>query len=117
MKPVKKELDRLVQEASKGKLCRICKQPAVCFHHIIRRDEPMARYDPLNLMPVCKHCHDEIHNGHIDEKLYLSQQQKDYLEKLKMVSYKDFLIFVVNMTENQYFSKLKKEWKEKNKKN
>lgn len=108
MKPIKKELDRLVQQASQGMRCRICGQPAVCFHHIVRRDDPMCRYDPVNLMAVCKKCHDEIHNGHIKEKKYLSDEEIEFLNDLKRMSYKDFLIFIAKQTEDEYLRDLKK---------
>ena len=108
MKAVKKELDRLVQETSKGKRCRICGRSAVCYHHIVRRDDNMCRYDPVNLMPVCKHCHDEIHNGHINEKNYLTDKEIELLNELKKMSYKDFLIFVAQQTEDEYLKQLKK---------
>lgn len=111
MKAIKKELDKLVQEASHGKRCRICGQPAVCFHHVVRRDDDMCRYDPVNLMSVCQHCHNEIHAGHINEKQYLSDEEKEFLNDLKKMSYKDFLIFVAQQTEDEYLKGLKKRWK------
>ena len=116
MKPIIKELDRLIQELSHYERCAICGKPAQCTHHIIRRDDMMARYDLTNLLFVCQHCHDEIHNGHIDEYRYLSKQRKEFLNELKKISYKDFLIFVVQQTETEYLKSVKKWLMEKIKK-
>ena len=112
MKPIIKELDRLVQQLSNKKRCAICGRPAQCTHHIIRRDDAMARYDRTNLMFVCQHCHDEIHNGHIDEYKYIPKIQKEFLNEIKKISYKDFLIFVAQQTETEYLKSVKKKLKE-----
>ena len=112
MKPIIKELDRLIQELSHNKRCQICGMPAQCTHHIVRRDDMMARYDLTNLLFVCQHCHDEIHNGHINEYDYLSEERKEFLTELKKMSYKDFLIFVAQQTEDEYLKELKKRLKE-----
>ena len=71
----------------------------------------MCRYDPVNLMPVCQHCHNEIHAGHINEKQYLSDEEKEFLNDVKKMSYKDFLIFVAQQTETEYLKGLKEKYK------
>ena len=110
---IENELDKLVQELSHGKRCYICNRPAFCMHHLIRRDDQMLRYEEINLMPVCKECHDEIHRGHIDEFRYLPAKRIDELMRLKRMSYKNYLIFDLGMTEGEYFKAKREELRRK----
>ena len=71
----------------------------------------MCRYDPVNLMPVCQKCHDDIHTGHINEYNYMTDEEIEFLNDLKKMSYKNFLIFIAQQTETEYLKELKKRWK------
>lgn len=117
MKAIEKELDRMVQELHKNQRCWICAKrgkykKADCIHHIIRRKNPMTRYDIINLMPVCYDCHREIHDKGLDEYQFLGELQAKYLKSIKNKSYKDFLIFEMQMTENEYLKFCKKRLKD-----
>ena len=113
MKPIEKELDRLVQELSKGKVCQMCEAfPATEIHHIGRKKTPLERYDPMNLMPVCHNCHTEIHNGHLNAYDKIPLKQRVYIEMIKNMSYKNFLIFELGMSEDEFLRDCKKRLKE-----
>lgn len=111
MKAIEKELDRLVQEFSQNKRCQVCHKPAVATHHIIGRANPMTRYDPINLMPVCLDCHRDIHDGKINQWDYVDALKQEYLMEMRNASYKDFLIFVARQTEDEYFRDCKERLK------
>lgn len=117
MMAIKKELDKLVQELSHNQLCLICSKrkkhrKADCIHHIIRRKDYMARYDIVNLMPVCSDCHSEVHDKGLDEYQFLDELHAQYLRSIKNKSYKDFLIFEMQMTESEYLKFCKKRLKD-----
>lgn len=112
MKPIEKQLDKLVQIASSNHKCVVCGKPAECYHHLIGRANPMTRYDRVNLLPVCYDCHRDIHDGKVNDWDYVSEEKKELLNELKKMSYKDFLIFVACQTESEYLKTLKNQWKE-----
>ena len=111
MKPIEKQLDKLVQIASLNKKCAVCGKPAECYHHLIGRANPMTRYDPINLLPVCYDCHRDIHDGKVNDWAYIDTDRKELLTELKKMSYKDFLIFIAKKNENEYLKEIKNAWK------
>lgn len=111
MKPIEKELDRLVQIACTTQRCRRCGKPAECGHHLIGRKDMMLRYDFTNILPLCYKCHDHIHAHKKEQWNYCSKEQKEFLEEKQKMSYKDFLIFVAQQTEDEYLKGLKEYWK------
>lgn len=113
MKPIKKTLDKLVQLACLNKKCVVCGKNAECGHHIVRRDDPMCRYDPINILPLCYECHWAIHEDKIKDWQLIDKERVELLRELQRMSYKDFLIFVAMKTENEYLQGLKEYWKEK----
>lgn len=112
MKPIEKQLDKLVQMACANMRCTICGRKAECGHHIIGRANPMTRYDPVNIMALCYNCHRDVHDGKLLDWNYIDDLQKETLFALKNMSYKNFLIFVAKKTENEYLKELKEMWKE-----
>lgn len=111
MKTIEHQLDKIVQAASHNERCVVCKKPAECYHHLIGRANPMTRYDPVNLMPVCFDCHRDIHDGRVNDWAYIDEERKELLHELRNMSYKNFLIFVANETETEYLKEVKEKWK------
>jgi hypothetical protein len=113
MKAIEDELDSLVQQWSNGKRCQMCQAAmATETHHIGRKKTPLERYDLQNLMPVCHNCHTEIHNGHLNAYDKISLKQRVYIETMKNMSYKNFLIFELGMTEDEFLRDCKRRFKE-----
>lgn len=97
----RQDLDRLFQELSKGKRCEFCLRPAECIHHIIEKSRSeFLRWDYRNACPVCLHCHNEIHLGHIKPLV------SDYLRMYENVSLKQWLL-VRGLTMKEYEQKRK----------
>jgi hypothetical protein len=111
MKAIEKELDKLVQMACTTQRCQVCGKPAECGHHLIGRSDMMLRYDDVNIMPLCLEHHRLIHDGKINQWDYCLPEQREFLEERRKMSYKDFLIFVVQKTEKEYLTDLKERWK------
>ena len=107
MKAIEKELDRLVQMMHLGRRCGICGCNAEAIHHIVGRANPLLRYDPLNLLPVCTFCHRRIHDAGLDVSEFISNTRWEYLQDAKNKSYKDFLTFKVQMSEEEFLKKCK----------
>ena len=112
MKPIEKELDRLIQQSCQKQSCIICGKKAEAMHHIIGRANMVTRYNPDNLMPVCLDCHRKIHDGKINQWDYIDGYKGSILRELSHKSYKDFLIFVVKQTEDEYLRDLKKNYQQ-----
>ena len=113
---INKGLDKLVQKVSCNQYCRVCakhgiKKVAECGHHIIRRDDNLLRYDIINIMPVCYEHHRAIHDGKIKEVDIVNPDIWSYLQRVKNMSYKDFLIFELGLTEKEYFKQCRKKLK------
>lgn len=107
-----KELDKLVQQLHQNQLCRVCRKPAECIHHRIGRANLMLRYDITNLMPLCYNCHRLIHDGKINQWDYTHPDLKTYLDRVKNMSFKDYLLFECGgLTKEEYFKKCKLEIK------
>lgn len=97
------ELDRLYQELSKGKRCEFCLRPAQCIHHIIEKSRSeYLRWDYHNACPVCLHCHNEIHLGH------LKIEKSTYLSMYENISLKDKLVSL-GITQKEYMEIRKQE--------
>lgn len=113
MKPIEKELDRLVQGLCKNQRCHICGvRQAAAVHHIIGRANKMLRYDLVNLLPVCNDCHRDIHDRGLDVFAYLHLGRWQYLQEIKNQSYKETLIFELGMSEDEFLRDCKKRLKE-----
>lgn len=109
MKPIEKELDRMVQELHKNQRCHICGvKSAEAIHHIIGRANKMLRYDITNLLPVCNECHRKIHDKGLNVYQYIPKHQAQYLEQVRNESYRDFLTFEMEMTDDDYLKYCKK---------
>ena len=78
------------------------------MHHIIGRSNKLLRYDIINLLPVCFDCHRMIHDEGLDALEYIPTVQAEFLKDVKNISYKNFLIFVVNKTEDEYLKQCRK---------
>ena len=103
----RQDLDRLFQELSRGKRCEFCGRPAECIHHLIEKSRSeYLRWDYHNACPVCIHCHNEIHLGHIKPII------SDYLRMYENVSLKKWLL-VRGLTIKEYETIRKNEIKEK----
>ena len=103
----RQDLDRLFQELSRGKRCEFCGRPAECIHHLIEKSRSeYLRWDYHNACPVCIHCHNEIHLGHIKPVI------SDYLRMYENVSLKKWLL-VRGLTMKEYETIRKNEIKEK----
>ena len=118
MKTIERQLDKLVQLESLNHNCVVCKKKKItkkaeCYHHLIGRANPMTRYDPINLLPVCYDCHMDIHQGKVNDWDYVDKDREECLRELQRMSYKDFLIFVAKKTETEYLRELKEIWKSK----
>ena len=107
MKPIEKELDRLVQQLRINQRCHICGAKATEIHHIIGRKNYVLRYDLPNLLPVCQQCHSDIHDKGLSVESYVPSEIWQYLQENKNKSYKDFLLFC-GMTEDEYFTECRK---------
>lgn len=108
MKAIEKELDALVQRLHKSQRCHICGvKYAEAIHHIIGRSNKMLRYDIVNLLPVCYDCHRKIHDEGLNALHYIPKEQAQYLMQVKNESYKDFLTFEMQMTEDEYLKQCK----------
>ena len=108
MKAIEKELDRMVQELHKNQRCHICgAYSATEIHHIISRKDKMLRYDITNLLPVCHTCHMKIHDKGLNVFEYIPKEQAQYLMQVKNESYKDFLTFEMQMTEDEWLKQCK----------
>lgn len=111
MKAIEKELDQLVQQLSEGKKCQMCDAMATEVHHIGRKKTPLERYDLQNLMPVCHECHTKLHSGHMNAYDKIPLKQRMYIETMKNMSYKNFLIFELGMSEDEFLKDCRKRLK------
>ena len=121
--PTVKELDRLTQELSHNQLCRVCAKvfhtykSADCIHHVEPRNNFILRYDISNLIPICNDCHRLIHDtDKIRDEDYVAKECLAYINQYRNKSYKDWLIFEKQITEEEYFKECKnnlKQWKNK----
>lgn len=101
------KLDRLFQELSRGKKCEFCGKPAQCIHHLIEKSRSeYLRYDVKNACPVCLHCHNEIHLGHIKPLI------SDYLRMYENISLKQWLVSR-GLTKQEFENIREKEIKDK----
>lgn len=93
VKEFEKMLDSYFQKLSNNKKCYYCGKKSQASHHVIRRADKLYRWDPINALPVCCACHDEIHRGNLEEPRlsYTRKFIKEYLLK-SCLSYKDFLL-------------------------
>lgn len=117
MKPIEKELDKLVQTVCHNQYCRICakkdgvRKTAEAMHHLIGRANKMTRYDIINLMPVCLEHHRQIHDGKINQWDYVDADIQEYLQEMKNASYKDFLTFVARQSDDEYLKECRERLK------
>lgn len=111
MKPIEKELDRLVQMLCINHRCHICGKNAEAIHHIIGRVNKVLRYEFINLLPVCNDCHRKIHDEGLDVAKYIAPERWQYLQQIKNKSYRDLLIFEYMQTEDEFLQSAKAEIK------
>ncbi len=73
------------KELNKKKICEICRQPAINFHH---KDRDNDNDSIENLLAVCKKCHYELHRG--EKRIYNGRilKTKKKLERLYLWSLK-----------------------------
>ena len=113
MKPIEKELDRLVQGLRKNQRCHICGvRQATAVHHIIPRANDLLRYDPVNLLPVCYDCHRDIHDRGLDVSAYSHLGRWQYLQEARNQSYKNVLTFELGMSEDEFLQYCRRRLKE-----
>ena len=110
MKNIEHELDRLVQDwASRQKSMYSGKRGCV-GHHIYSRSNKLLRWDLRNIAPLTMEEHRLLHDGKIYLEIDYDTQQ--YLEKMMLMQFKDYLLFN-NLTEKEFYIrerlKLKKE--------
>jgi 5-methylcytosine-specific restriction endonuclease McrA len=63
---LQKKLDRLIQLYFVPKFpnCYLCPNETSEMHHFIQKKQSTAlRYDPINLIPLCKSCHCRLHKS------------------------------------------------------
>lgn len=109
MTPLEQKLDRLYPKLGHNKRCAVCGKPAEHIHHIIPRANTLLRWDVLNLLPVCAECHQRIHEH--KQQLILSPKRREYLEYMKNVDFKDFLL-ANNLTKEDFYKLKEKELNE-----
>lgn len=105
-------LDKMVQELSHGKRCRVCNGIATETHHIIPRANYTLRYDPKNFMYLCHSCHQKFTDEKLSEEDYCSREVWNYLQTMRWVDFKDFLLFEKGMTKDEFLRDCKKKLKE-----
>lgn len=97
--------DKLYPQLRFGRCCIPCLLkykvvPATEMHHIIRRSNPITRFELLNLLPVCASCHRKIHDGKLHEPI--SQEHLEWLTQLSNKSLKGICI-ARGITREEYF--------------
>lgn len=98
--------DKLYPQLRHGRCCYACLtvwriRPADVIHHIIRRSNPITRFELRNLMPLCAECHEKIHAGKLTEPI--SEQHKDWLNRLANKNLKGICI-ARGITKAEYFA-------------
>ena len=66
----RKKADDLLQDKYRTEWpkCTLCKKKSVCVHHFFPKSASAAlRYQPENLVPVCKGCHLKFHSRNAAE--------------------------------------------------
>lgn len=106
--------DRLYPKLCYGRCCIPCLikyrvRPAENMHHIIRRANPITRFELLNLLPVCAECHAKIHAGKLHEPI--SEEHMNWLIQLSNKSLKGICI-ARGITREEYFEQQLKKIKE-----
>ena len=106
--------DKLYPQLRYGRCCIPCLikykvRPSENMHHIIRRANPITRFELLNLLPVCAECHAKIHAGKLHEPI--SEEQRDWLTQLSNKSLKGICI-ARGITREEYFEEQLKRIKE-----
>lgn len=106
--------DKLYPQLRHGRCCIPCLikykvVPATEMHHIIRRSNPITRFELLNLLPVCASCHRKIHEGKLHEPI--SEEHMAWLNQLANKSLKGICI-ARGITREEYFEEQIKRLKE-----
>ena len=108
MSSLEDSLDKLVQELSHGKRCRVCGCMASETHHIIPRANKVLRYDPKNFMYLCHDCHQKFTDEKLKEENYSFKEDWNYFQTMRWMNYKDFLLFEKGMTKEEYLKERRK---------
>ena len=99
---IEHELDKLVQEwASRQRSIYSGKRGCV-GHHIYSRKNKLLRWDLRNIAPLTPEEHRLLHDGKIYLEIDYDTQQ--YLEKMMMMQFRDYLLFN-EQTEQEFYQK------------
>lgn len=99
---IEHELDKLVQEwASRQRSIYSGKRGCV-GHHIYSRKNKLLRWDLRNIAPLTPEEHRLLHDGKIYLEIDYDTQQ--YLEKMMMMQFRDYLLFN-ELTEKEFYQK------------
>ena len=101
-----KQLDKLVQIHSLTKRSIVSGARAECYHHIIGRRNLLLRYDIKNLAPMTLKEHELLHRGLLNPRY----EHKEYLDRMKNVSFKDYLL-ENGLTKDEFLDIKLKEWR------
>ena len=97
--------EKTYPKLSYGRCCAVCASkwkvvPATEIHHVIPRVFHLLRFHPLNLVPLCHHCHEEITNKRLDEPI--TTKHREWLEKMAQKDFKGYLI-AKGITREEYY--------------
>lgn len=97
--------EKLYPQLRYGRPCAVCASrwrvtPASELHHIQPRMHNMLRFHPLNLIPLCHHCHQLITDKKLDEPI--TTAHREWLQKMANKDFKGYLI-AKGMTKEEYF--------------
>jgi len=79
MKALIKRLDKLASELCRLKYkfsCHICQREGTDAHHIVSRNHKRQRWNPDNLVFLCRPCHIKAHAENMTFDRYLDQSFK-----------------------------------------
>lgn len=100
--------EKLYPQLSYGRCCAVCQSvwktgvPAEDMHHIMPRMHKVLRFEPLNLLPVCRKCHQLLTDHKIDEPI--STKHREWLQRMSQKDIKGYCI-AHGMTVAEYYEK------------
>lgn len=107
---VEHELDKMVQSWASQQRSVYSGKRGCVGHHIYSRKNKLLRWDLRNIAPLTPEEHRLLHDGKIYLEIDYDTQQ--YLEKMMMMQFRDYLLFN-GLTEKEFYQKermkLKKE--------
>jgi len=106
IKKLKTKADRLLQDYYRAKYpdkkCEVCGNPfELCHHHVEKSKSNLLRYkEPLNLIFLCKKCHNALHFGVYNVvSIYTLKRGKKWERKLQKLS-QDHIVLTENYLNN-----------------